>query len=369
MDTALARLLGLVAGACAPNPGSNPSGFGSAPDITTAPISSSGDESGPASSSSSTSTTSSSSDGGSIGSSGNDSAAETAASTFDLGSTADFGGTPAGCKGKIDFLFVISRHGLMDELQDRLIAAFPAFLATIQEKFADFDYHIMVVTGGPGWGAPQCDEVCPTPAEEKCVEEDYPCDLLGIVTECDKTIGAGTVFPAGGEASNEPCAVDGGRRFLTHEQTDLEQTFACVAKVGMIGFDWIGEALSAAVSPQFNWKGGCNEGFLRDDALLMITMISSTYDYGNGDKPLNSLGTPEEWAQAVLAAKKGDPEAVVMLDILDPACPPYDGVCKMVKMFPYRHIADCLEPDYGPIFDEATSLVEVACEGFSPPPG
>ncbi|MBK8262586.1 MAG: hypothetical protein IPK80_14785 [Nannocystis sp.] len=32
---------------------------------------------------------------------------------------------PPGCKGKIDFLFVISRHGSMKSAQEQLIAAFP----------------------------------------------------------------------------------------------------------------------------------------------------------------------------------------------------------------------------------------------------
>src|SRR5690606_11282151 len=63
----------------------------------------------------------------------------------DLGGP-DFGDPhPVGCKGKIDFLFVISRLGYMEEMQQRLIEAFPQFIATIESKFADFDYHIMVV--------------------------------------------------------------------------------------------------------------------------------------------------------------------------------------------------------------------------------
>jgi hypothetical protein len=42
---------------------------------------------------------------------------------------------PPGCKGKIDFLFVISRHGSMKSAQEQLIAAFPKFIETIEAKF------------------------------------------------------------------------------------------------------------------------------------------------------------------------------------------------------------------------------------------
>jgi hypothetical protein len=45
----------------------------------------------------------------------------------------------------------------MKSSQDKLLAAFPGFIATIQAKFADFDYHIMVVDGDTEWGLITCD--------------------------------------------------------------------------------------------------------------------------------------------------------------------------------------------------------------------
>lgn len=298
-------------------------------------------------------------------STGSDEGGESAMSTFDLGTMADFGpGKPVGCKGKIDFLFVISRSANMQGLQDRLIDAFPAFIATIEAKFDDFDYHILVVDGEPDWGLAYCTDECPKPFDE-CNIDDYPCDSLDLLTACDSTIGAGNVFAAGRDAANKPCAVDGGRRYLTRDQTDLEATFACIAQVGTSGRGWIGEALTAAVSTQLVLPGGCNDGFLRKDALLMVTMIAQNYDVG--DKPFGSAGTPKEWAQAVLKAKHGDPESIVMLNILDPDCPPQDRVCEMARMFPYNYIGQSWYMDYGPQFAAASELVGKACEGFSPP--
>jgi hypothetical protein len=75
---------------------------------------------------------------------------------FDVGAQPDFVPPPVGCKGKIDFLFLVSRAGLMEVRQAQLAAAFPQFIDTIESKFADFDYHIMVVDGDGGpaswWG-------------------------------------------------------------------------------------------------------------------------------------------------------------------------------------------------------------------------
>jgi hypothetical protein len=57
----------------------------------------------------------------------------------------------SGCKGKIDFLFVISRAWVMGPSQDKLVAAAPDFIATIQDQFDDFDLHIMVVDSEERW--------------------------------------------------------------------------------------------------------------------------------------------------------------------------------------------------------------------------
>src|SRR5690606_28583961 len=110
------------------------------------------------------------------------------------------------------------------------------------------------VDGDPWWGLNTCDEQCPMPCD---VVPGYPCGYAPTV--CDRTIGAGTVYPAGSQAANELCKIDGGRRYMTKGQTDLKATFACAARVGISGGDWMGEALTAAVHPDINGPGGCNE--------------------------------------------------------------------------------------------------------------
>ena len=276
----------------------------------------------------------------------------------DLGTAPDLGDLhPVGCKGKIDFLFVISRYGLMENLQARLIEAFPYFIETIESKFADFDYHIMVVDGDETWGSQLCNADC---SLNGCPYPEYPCDAIASCTDCDVTMGAGTVFPAGNSASNKDCGIVGGRRYLTRDQPDLPGTFACLAQVGLSGNDKLGEAATAAMDPEINGEGGCNEGFLRDDALLMVTFIANTPD-------TDSSGKPKLWAEAITKAKNGDSHSVVMFSIQKPDCNPWDMVCDLVKYyFPYWYIADNNELDYRPAFDVATDLVGQACSAFIP---
>ena len=365
--------------ACQPST-QNLTGFGSAPDITT--LASTGDGS-TSSSSTGTSTSEASGPADNISNSSSE-------PPRDLGLIPDFGDdAPIGCKGKIDLLFVIARNEHMRLRQAQLALAFPQFIATIQSKFADFDYHIMVVAGDDGWGSDTCTQVCPTPGckigepccpvppkgdkgAPCCDVAGYPCQDLDLVTKCDRTWGAGEVFPAGidGEA-NKPCPIDGDLRYLVTGQSDLEGTFECIANAGTSGWSALGQALTAAMQDPINQPGGCNRGFLRKDALLMVTFIST-----HPDQKGISEGTPAEWAQAVIDAKHGDDRSVVVLNIGGCNCTPHEGechpndrLCVATTMFPYHHQEDVLAADYGPAFVQAASLVETACAGFTPPPG
>ena len=368
-----------VLGACH-GPASDSSGFSTAPVIATSSVASTGgaagESAGPGDESSSTSTAASS-----LGASSSGGTTQ----IFDLGTMPDVGGPPVGCKGKIDLIFVISRDSNMRYRQEQLIDAFPKFIDSIKAKFADFDYHLMVVDGDSTWGSSVCDDACPTLAckvGEPCCEwsdpkdagqpccegaPDYPCEHLDEKTVCDDAFGAGTVFPAGAYSSNKLCPISVQRRYMVTGEPNLEDTFACVARVGVAGHGRLGQALTAAVQKGINDPGGCNPGFLRKDALLMVTLISTGGDQGGGG--LNSKGTPEEWGQAVMDAKQGVAESIVVLNIgfNDPECDPMDGLCTLTKMFPYHHLGYVLATDYGPAFDEAASIVETACAGFVAP--
>ena len=300
------------------------------------------------------------------------------ATTFDVGWDKDFGDTtPAGCQGKIDFLFVLSEHGTLKDEHAELAAAFPKWIETIESKFESFDVHVMVVGSDDVWGRSACnswcedgcvygDGCCPWFNPEKdgqmcCGEEEYPCEMMGLLTTCDWTMGAGTVFPAGNDASNKPCKFAGGHRYMTSEEPDLAEAFLCAARVGWGGYNRGGDALMQAISSSLNGPGGCNEGFLRDDALLMVTFLAP------GGDDSKTFPYQWEWYDAVVEAKHGDPGSVIALSLSNVECPKiYDEPCQFAKLFPHHVIGDCCDEPYAPAFDEATDLVEVACEAFIP---
>ncbi len=384
------HILAVLSVAACQQPSVGSTGFGSMPEVTAVGSASSFTSTGEGASSSSGSGTTLADDGSSVG----DSVEMTSEPSRDLGVAPDFGDSaPVGCKGKIDFLFVISRQANMWARQAQIAVAVPQFIDTIKSKFDDFDYHIMVVDGdgassGASWGNETCSEDCPSftckvgdpcctiynpeiVGQPCCDDPSYPCDDLDLVTTCDSAWGAGVVFPSGKYTADKPCPIDGGRRYLVKGQTDLEETFACIARVGRDGYGALGQALTAAMQKPINDPGGCNAAFLREDALLMVTFIAADPDVAG---PLGSEGTTAEWAKAVVDAKHGDDTSVVIFNIGGCNCAPSEGVCHpadrlclLTKMFPYHHEESVLVPDFGPAFVEAASLVETACAGFVPP--
>ena len=328
--------------------------------ITTAPhgsTSEAADESSTSSSSAEDSAAASSASSTSSGSS-------TAATITDVGNPPDGGsGPPPGCKGKVDIVFTISSDELMLNQQQQLKTSFPGFVATLEQQFADFDYHILSVnTAGP-WVLPWCagcKDICPqTP--------DYPCNA--VLEPCDSVHGAGVTFPRGDNASNKRCELASGRRYITAPQPELLDAFTCIASVGTDGADLVAEATVKALSNDLNAPGGCNEGFLRDDALLVVVAIQDTYD-GFSD------GTPQDWANALLDAKHGDGNAVVLLvistDVDDP-----DSLCgydpgsehelrTWTKLVPHGLFGSICAPSYAPFFAEAAAMIKTQCDVFVP---
>ncbi len=328
---------------------------------TTASSSSGGETSSPSSgeltsSSSSGTTTGNTSDastsgGESTGSTGVSASATMTGSTTQGTTTT---GEPEGCK-KVDFLFVIDNSVSMQGEQAALKAAFPAFIETIQQTLPTSDYHIMVAdTDAEGRCSPD------TCNHSTCkAAKSYACK--DIFVECDTIRGAGVNHPAGEAASNMPCDFFGGNRYLLSEDPKLVDNFSCAASVGLAGhpserpMDGIVEALS----PANNDIGGCNEGFLRDDAILVVTFLSD-------DPKVEDVNTSFETYNAVVAAKGDDEDRIVMLGLI----PQPDMGCgnggahwsEMISLFGERGIegAICSE-DYNAFFQDAVSTILDTC--------
>jgi len=273
---------------------------------------------------------------------------------FDLGTQPDSTlPIEEGCT-KVDFLFVIDNSQSMEDEQANLIDNFPAFINGIQTALDDVEaYHVGVVTSD-------------VYTENTAVPG---CSVMG-----------GLVTRTGGAfSSNATCGpFADGNNFMT-DSDDLGARFGCAAQVGTSGdgTERPMDALVGAVSPALTAAGGCNEDFLRDDALLVTVIITDEWDGPNDPESPGSSGTPEDWRNALVDAKQGIEENVVVLSLLNYAggeCPPSEAeedglnIVHFTQMFGDNgFLGGVCEPDYGPIFNEAIGVIETACDNYVPP--
>jgi hypothetical protein len=287
---------------------------------------------------------------------------------FDVGTDDEATGAlpEEGCT-KVDFLFIIDNSPSMGPEQEALVGSFPGFMEAISTTLnADSDYHIMVTDTDAG---DRCESSCSDSLCTDPVAGDYAC--TADFDTCDHSIGAGKVHPAGEGASNELCAITGGNRYITADEVDLTGTFECIATVGLAGHpsERPMDALVSAVSDPMNAAGSCNDGFLRGDAILVVTFISDDPNY-------EDAGVPQDWYDAVVAAKNGDPNAIVMLGMTTA----WDGCGNNDKPNRGAHWVEFLEmwgdrglhgsvceTDFTPFFQQAIDIIDVTCDEFNPP--
>jgi hypothetical protein len=268
-----------------------------------------------------------------------------------------------GCK-KVDLLFVIDNSGSMADEQINLVASFPAFIDGMRTQLAEtMGYHVGVISSDVYTGDTSC-----LPLQE----------------------GALITATLGVDSSNATCTpfVEGGR-YMT-EQDDLESKFACAAQIGTSGDgnERPMQALQAAISSPLIDAGGCNEGFLRDDAILVVVLITDEEDDHEIDgcmqlPQMGSAGEPPEWFAGIVASKGGNEQAIVFLSLIGPTgadmCPPLDKctggidgaepsprIVQLTDMFTYGFIGPICQP-YGPFFEEAIGAIKSACDDFVPP--
>ncbi|WAS90901.1 hypothetical protein [Nannocystis punicea] len=257
----------------------------------------------------------------------------------------------------------------MANAQQRLLAAYPEFIGAIEAEFADFDRHILVTDGDAVYQMGDC-SLCADPEDCDPGSMEKACGIP--LQACDKKVGAGIVFPIGEKATNRRCDLFGGRRYLIEGEPDPLAAFECIATVG-IGGDGgrAAEAMVAALTDDLNGYKRCNDGFLRDDALLVVTLIK---DNGDGD----SQGEPEDWVEALYAAKGGDKDAVLVLvitsdsDIWPSLCfpgEPPDPTGRLrifADMVEHGYIGSICAPSYGPFFTDVVSKVRPLCDALIP---
>ena len=297
---------------------------------------------------------------GSSGTAGTMSASASSASTdstsdgprFDLAPPDQAGGTSVeeGCT-KVDFLFVIDSSNSMATNQGELVASFPQFVSGIEGTLTDVEsFHVGVVTSDAyQFNAPGCNE------------------LGALVTQT-----------GGVNSSNAVCnPFAEGFRYMT-DADDLGNDFACAALIGTAGANdeqMMAGALGAISAP-LNMPGGCNDGFLREDALLVTVLITDEDDPGSS--LVGSPGDPTTWLAAFVAAK-GVIENTVVLTLTRgapgnvcgaPQGSEVDGtrLMQFAQQFGANgFLGDICAPSFGPFFDAAVEVISDACDNFEPP--
>jgi hypothetical protein len=270
-----------------------------------------------------------------------------------------------GCK-KVDLLFVVDDSGSMADEQVNLAASVPGFIQAIRDQLANTQgYHIGVIT-----------------------TDAYPYNDPACTAE-----GSLVTQTAGPDSSAAVCTpFTSGFRWMD-ETEDLDVKFPCAARVGTggDGNERPAQTLQAALQPALQAVGACNDGFLRPDALLVVVIITDEEDDHEVDGCLQapqpgSAGEPQQWFDAVVAAKGGVETNVVMLSLLGPAgadaCPALDKcsggitgaevgtrLIAFTEMFTYGFIGQVCAPNYDAFFQAAVGSIKSACDDFVPPAG
>lgn len=280
--------------------------------------------------------------------------------------------TPAGQvpgKGcdKVDLLFVVDDSASMSDQQEKLTAAFPAFMATIDDELVNekgIDYHVGVVSAEMA-------------GEDMC--------FFGLCAEGHR-----------GRLQHEPdriaCnSVPSGRWIETGPVQAVTEQFECIAS--MVGQDFAEmplEAARAALTDRVHDQEAYNVGFLREDALLVVVVLTDeddqsrinvpeTWDPFFGPGPLTPV---DELYQALVDIKAGDPQGVVVVVLAgdsDTGCDDGEGE-NVVGRAPRLHeLLDLAAPnsywsnlcgdELTQPLQDALDVIDFSCEEFVPPAG
>ena len=212
--------------------------------------------------------------------------------TTDGGRLDDFGDGGGGMRRqceKMDILFVIDDSGSMGEEQSNLSTNFPMFVSVLDEFRTDdgrpIDYRIGVTTTGR--------------------DGTYIANLtidLGTGSPLMQTIREDMDGDNGALRRGDGCGLS--VPFLSRSDDDVAGKFSCVANVGTSGPSVEMPLLMTQWAVADRVSDGTNAGFLRDDALLAVVILTDEDDCSRTDDPIveditvDASGTPSSAADA-----------------------------------------------------------------------
>jgi hypothetical protein len=291
-----------------------------------------------------------------------------------------------GCQG-IDFVVVVDNSGSMADEQENLAASFPKFLTSLQDALADTaqDFHVMVVDTDAD---PFCSAICAATPTGTCFSPSLgiiQCDEVNA--KCEFGLGAGRVRDGAGKV----CGITGEQRYIiSGRETNVAPIFECLGTQGTSGdgAEKPMEAMTTALSEAMLTGDGCNAGFLRNDAITVIMVITDEEDDHptDGENPDGSAGDPQDWFDAVMRIRPEAEKSVMAVgligdtDLKDPVCEPFDEnmmagaegsprLREFFEMFGDKGaIGSVCEADYSPFLNDLIAKINESCEDFTPPP-
>ncbi len=228
---------------------------------------------------------------------GNADASGDATTSDDAPSTVDvnLGDTmrPDSCQ-KMDILFVIDDSGSMSEEQANLVSNFPRFIEVLDAYRTDagnpLDYRIGVTTTGR--------------------------DITTVVTFTGFPIPPMTIMESGPfGALLQPSSCGMSRKWIESGDADVAGTFSCLANVGTSGSgtEMPLYMTEAALGPRV--ADGSNAGFLRNDALLAVIVLTDEDDCSRPEDRIEITIDASSPGGAAGAADACDPDGPTIVPI------------------------------------------------------
>jgi hypothetical protein len=276
----------------------------------------------------------------------------------------------------VDFVFVVDNSPSMLDEQQFLAQGVPGFVSAMQNALPTVEslrVGVIDTDSYPGLGTLEDPlEGCDPEVVEDC-------------GSCDYQLGSFLAKPESASDPSADCEFSTDRNYMDGTSETFANEFGCAALVGAVGnpIEQQAGALVASVSEDLNAEGACNEGFVRDDALLVFLVISDEEDnYESPPAPQGgSMGEPGDWFDAIVAAKNGREQNIVALGLLG-GSPKFsdcadlsqgvDGaeqssrLVDFVERFPTNFVSSVCSEGYGDFFQEALVRVSEGCELFIP---
>ncbi len=196
-------------------------------------------------------------------------------------------------------------------------------------------------------------------------QPDFVCGSVVEPATCEEALGAGVGAPS----SSDDCGFTSGGRFIDGTQPDLDSALNCALAVGTgtgSGTELTMQAMVEAVDGPALTQD-CNDGFLRDDALLVMVFVTD-----EDDDAADSSGNPASWKVQLVNAKGGAEQDIFALglygdnEFATPTCLEEAEYSVRLSSFmglwgPRGQTGSVCAPDYAPFFEELLGSVSAAC--------